>query len=521
MGRRSLAGAVLLVSALTATSALLGLARDVVIAGVFGADGELDAYLVAQGLLNVVLGLLAGGLVKAGVPVFARTAEVDDAATAAQRVGRTASVAMSGLVVVLGAGALLVGIVAGPVAGALAPGFDADESALAADLTRVLLVAVVLVAVTNLLAGVVQAFGRFAWSAAEGVPFNLVMIVAAAGFGPRYGVGALAVGFVLGSAARLVCQLPALRGLGLRLRPSLRLGDPGAREIARLLPPLLLGSAVTNVNTLVDRAVGSLVGEGAISALSYGWRLANLPDMLLTAALVTVSYPAFAAASTRPAELAALLDRALRGVVAVLVPVVAFLLVAATPVVALVFERGSFTPADTAASASAVVWYAPALLALAWRELVVRASYVVGDTRGPVLVALLAMVVNAVGDLTLGLSLGIPGLAASTTAAAVLAALANTWLLTRRHGIAGLGRALVSLWRVGLSGVVAALAAWAALAGTGPGDSTAGHVTGVVAAGFAAGATYWLVLLGLRAPERDLIGRLLGLVRARFNRGAR
>ena len=88
-----------------------------------------------------------------------------------------------------------------------------------------------------------------------------------------------------------------------------------------------------------------------------------------------------------------------------LFPVCGFLFVCAGPLVALLFERGSFGPTDSQRTATAVLWYAPALVALGWRELVVRASYALGDTRRPVLVAVAAMAVNVVGDLTLGLPL--------------------------------------------------------------------------------------------------------------------
>jgi putative peptidoglycan lipid II flippase len=386
----------------------------------------------------------------------------------------------------------------------------------------VLLVAVVLVAVTNLLAAIAQAHRRFFWSAAEGVPFNLVMIAAAAGFGPRYGVTALAVGFVAGSALRLACQLPALRGLGLRIRPALRWDDPGARQIAHVLPPLLLGSAVTNVNTLVDRAVGSLVGEGVISSLSYGWRLTSLADTLVTVSLVTVAYPAFGAAAARPAELARLLDRSLRTVVTVLLPVVAVLMVASQPVVALVYERGSFSSRDTSTTATAVLFYAPAVLFIAWRELVVRASYALADTRRPVAVAVLAMVLNVIGDLTLGRHFGIAGLAASTTLAVLVAAAANSWWLARHHGIGGIAAVAGSLWRVGGAGAgcAGALAVAVAVAPD-PGTSTVGRLGLVIAVALIAGISYWIGLVLLRAPERALVGYTLALVAGRFTRAGR
>jgi putative peptidoglycan lipid II flippase len=186
------------------------------------------------------------------------------------------------------------------------------------------LVATALIGATNVLAGAVQAHGRFGWSASEGVVFNLVMITVALAVGQRYGVTALAAAFVLGSAARLLVQLPAVRAAGMRLRPSLDLRDPGLREMAVLVPPLLVGSALANVSTLVDRAVGSAVGEGAITALSYGFRLVSLADTLFVAALATSLYPALARAAVpgREQEMAELVRRAC-GVLAILLAPVA------------------------------------------------------------------------------------------------------------------------------------------------------------------------------------------------------
>ena len=150
-------------------------------------------------------------------------------------------------------------------------------------------------------------------------------------------------------------------GSELRLRASLNVHDPGFRAIAALVPPLLLGSALGNVNTLVDRAVGSMVGEGTISSLGYAWRIIGLGETLLVASLLTALYPAFgAAAGGRDlAEMRRLVGRGLATAATVLFPVCGFLFVCAGPLVALLFERGSFGPTDTQRTATAVLWYAP------------------------------------------------------------------------------------------------------------------------------------------------------------------
>ncbi|HEY6748801.1 MAG TPA: murein biosynthesis integral membrane protein MurJ [Mycobacteriales bacterium] len=502
-------GAVAVVSAVSAASVLLGLGRDVVVSAVFGASSELDAYLVAQGLMNLVLALVAGALASAVVPVVSAPAAAGDPAPAHRGVATALTVAVG----VLGVAAVVAGLLAGDVVAALAPGFDPEAAALARRLTRIVLIATVLIAATNVLAAVAQSHHRFFWAAAQGVPFNLVMIVAAAGFGPRYGVAALAVGYVTGSAARLLLQLIPLRGLAVRLVPRLDLRDPAFRAIVRLLPPLLLVNVVGSVGTMIDRAVASTRGEGTITTLSYAWRVVSLADMVVVASYVAVLYPAFGVAAAAPgrAELRRLAARGLTGVTLVIVPAVAGLVAAAAPVTALVYGRGNFDGRAVALTTTAVAWYAPGLLPLAWREVATRALYAVGDGRTPGQVAVLALAVKAAGDLTLGLTYGVPGIAASTVGSVTLAAVLTTAQLARRHGGVD-GRALVRpVVRLGLAGLAAGIAGAALLAAAGSVAGEAASTAGwdalarCAAAGVVVAGTYVLALLLLRAPELRML----------------
>jgi len=504
--RSGIAQAAALVTGLTAFSAILGFIRDVVIAGVFGAGAQLDAYLVAQGLMNLVLALIAGAMARATVPVLAaqHSRENDTSKSA-----HTLSVILTVTLVVLGLGSLIMALAASSVVSVLAPGFKGPQADLAASLTRIVLMATVLISGTNLLAAAAEAHRRFFWSALQGVPFNLIMIVAAAVFGPRYGVYALAVGFVVGSAARLLCQLPPIRALGFRLRASFDISDPGFRSIAKLIPPLLLGSALGNVNTMVDRAVGSMVGEGVISALSYAWRIISLGETLLVLSLLTALYPAFGAAAGRGDldEMKRLTGRGLATAATVLMPVSGFLIVCPVPLVALLFEHGSFSPSDTQRTATALLWYAPALLALGWREMVVRASYAMGDSRRPVLVFLVAVSINVVGDFTLGLTFGIAGLAASTSLSVVFAAVANTLLLGRHHGAIDLKLLPLMVGRTALAAAVGTAVGAVVYRLLSPvvGTGLVSEVLLMSSVGLTLLAVFIGVLYALRAPERRLL----------------
>lgn len=504
----SVSRAAVVVTALTAVSTIFGFIRDVVIAAVYGAGPSLDAYLVAQGLMNVVLGLVAYAMARSVTPVVARevAAEGPDC-----RGHRSFDTAITVTMVILGVGAVLVGLLAAPVTAVLAPGFEGEQADLAVTLTRIVLLATVLIAGTDLLAAVAQAHGKVVWSSLQGVPFNVIMIGAAGLFGPRYGIEALAVGFVVGSAARLLLQVPPLLQLGLRVCPRWDLREPRFREIARLMPPLLVGSAIGNVNSLVDRAVGSTLGDGAITALSYGWRLVNLPETLLIASLLVPLYPALGAAAGNHPEVRRLVSRGLSVTVTILIPLTLVLMVAALPLARVAYGRGEFTDDDVRATAVAIIWYAPALVAMGVRQVLVSTSYALGDSRAPVLVSLAAMAINVVGDLVLAPVMGLAGIALATSASLVTAAAANAWLLARRHGAVDVGAAGPLVARSAVLGALAASVGFGTLTlAAGTGALLQGTLVSCAILG-----TYILGLMLLRAPERLVPFDMLRAIRRR------
>lgn len=514
---RGIARPALLVAVLTALSTVLGLGRDIVVGAVFGAGAELDAYLVAQGLMNLVMALIAGAMAKSAIPTVAREVDDENGAEAARCRGhRGFDAALTLCLGVLGIGSLVMALAARPVSTALAPGFTDGQLGLTAELTRIMLISTVLISGTDLLAGLAQAHGRYFYSAVQGIPFNLVMIVAATVFGPSYGVAALAAGFVIGSALRLLLQLVPLRQLRIPVRFSVAWADPGFREIVRLVPPIMLGSAVANVNTMVDRAIGSTLGDGAITALSYAWRLIHLPETVLVAALLVPLYPAMSAAAGESRKLAELVGRGASTLITTLVPLTVVFIVAAVPVVSVAFEHGSFDRQAVSMTATALAWYAPAVLAVALRIVFSRACYSAGDSSGPLVMSVIAMVLNVIGDLALAPVMGVAGLALATTLSLVVAAAGTGWLLRRRHS----GLDVDALWRsfarVVVAGALAGLAGFALLRLMPTGSGFIMQLLALLATGLVVLGAYAACLRALRAPElSELTGVARGLLRRR------
>jgi putative peptidoglycan lipid II flippase len=215
-----------------------------------------------------------------------------------------------------------------------------------------------------------------------------------------------------------------------------------------------------------------------------------------------------------------LVGRGLSTVATVLMPVWGFLMVCSVPLVALVFEHGSFTPSDTQHTATAILWYAPALLALGWREMVVRASYALGDSRRPVTVFIMAMTINVVGDFTLGLTFGIAGIAASTSLSVLFAAVANTVLLGRRHDAVDLRSLPLMVGRTGAAAAVGTAAGAGVYWLLDPhlGTGLVNEILLLVPVGLTLVAVFIGVLYALRAPERRLLGEAIDVVVARRRR---
>jgi putative peptidoglycan lipid II flippase len=212
-----------------------------------------------------------------------------------------------------------------------------------------------------------------------------------------------------------------------------------------------------------------------------------------------------------------LVGRGLSTVATVLLPVLGFLVVCSVPLVALIFEHGSFSPEDTLRTATAIVWYAPALLALGWREMVVRASYAMGDSRRPVTVFIGAMTINVIGDFTLGLTFGIAGIAASTTLSVLFAAVANTWLLGRHHDAVDLRSLPLMLGRTAAAAATGTAAAELVYRLLDPvlGTGLVDEILLVAPVGLTLVAVFIAVLYALRAPERQLLTEAIDVVTRR------
>lgn len=382
---------------------LAGLARQIIINRTFGATATLDAYFTAFGVPDLLFNLVAGGaLGSAFIPVFAGLLAQEQRAAA----WKLASAIITLLVLVLSAAGLVAGVAA-PwlVRQVLAPGFaeDAVQVALTADLMRIMLISTVIFGVSGLVMGIHNAHAHFLLPALAPVFYNLGIIVGAVVLAPWLGIYGLAWGVVLGALAHLAVQLPRLPRYQGQIRPDLGRGNADVGQVLVLMAPRALGLAVWQINFWVNRAIASLLVVGSISAVTIAFQMFTFPLAVIAQAIATVVFPTFSAQVARQ-ELGAMqitLAQSLRGVLYLSLPASVGMILLAQPIIAVLFEGREFTPEATALTAWALQWYAAGLVFHALLEIVTRGFYALKDTRTPVGMSVVAMVLNVVLSLTL------------------------------------------------------------------------------------------------------------------------
>ena len=509
------------ISLFTLASRVTGLLREVVVASVFGAGADFDAFNVAFRIPNLLRRLFGeGAFSQAFVPTLARVraAEGDDATK--QLVDAVATMLFSVLIVTC-----LVGVVAAPVlVWLMASGLARLDEAVV--MTRLMFPYIGFISLVSLSAGVLNTWKRFAVPAATPVLLNLAMIGAVWLFVPVFAragierIYALAAGVMLGGVLQLAVQIPALWRVGVLPRIGFGLGSlgqawrhPGVRTIVRQMAPALLGVSVAQLSILINTQIASHQGVGAIGWLSYADRLMEFPTALLGVALGAVLIPHLSAAQGRADAVAysGLLDWGLRLTLLLALPCAAALLVFPEALVATLFQRGHFDALAAIKTAYALRGYGVGLVGLIGVKILAPGFYARQDIRTPVTIAVIVLALTQAMNAVFVPLFGHAGLALSVSLGATINAV---WLFVglKRGGwyqpSPGWGRfALTVVFATLAMSALLAVAAvnidWLGLAGH---DGV--RISLLAACLTAAAIVYFGVLLGAGLRPRDFSRRV-------------
>ena len=511
----------LILSAAFLVSRVLGYVRTVVLGTTFGAGPELDAFFAAFRLPDLIYqAVAAGAMGSALIPVLSGLFASGDRARA-WRVVETVANLLLIVLTVLAVGAF---IAAPTLVRALAPGFDDAGLARTTDLTRIMLIAPILLALGAVATSSLNAEGRFTAAAFAPIVYNLGIIGGAVVLGPSIGVAGLAVGVVVGAVGHLAIQVPPLFGLGFRPGFAVDLKDEAARRVLTLLGPRALGLGASQVTFIVMTALASSQGEGAVSAYSIAFAVLQIPIGVIGVPLGIVIFPSISREHALGAvdSFVGLVTRSVRLLVFAMVPIAALGIALRGPIVELLFGYGKFDAADIDRTAATLAAFLIGLPAHASIAVLARAFYARQDTRTPVLAAVLAVAINVALGIAFAGPFGLPGLAAAIAIAAWIEA-AVLLIVLGRH-VPTFER--LSILRVLTEAILAA--AVAGLVATGgasmlgglfsPGSGKVAILVGTFLATAAGAAAYVGIALLLRIPE---LPSIVGLVTDQIRRRRR
>ena len=415
-------------------SRVLGLIREQVFAGLFGAGKNLDAFLMAFRLPNLLRDLFAeGALSTAFITTFSKkiATEGDEAAwRLGNKVATLSAVFMSAVT--------LLGIIFAPQLIHLMTwwSWSPEKTETTILLTRIMWPFILLVSLAALVMGMLNAKHVFGPPAMASSYFNLGSIIGGVAIGfwldPHFGTRSLiglAIGTLIGGLWQLTAQFPSLRRIGYRYDVDLRWRDKGVRTVLTLMGPAVIAASAVQVNVLVNSGFAARLGDGPVSWLNIAFRLMQLPLGIFGVAVGTVTLPLVSrtAAVGDMTGFRSALAHALRLVTLLTIPAAIGLIFLAEPIISVIYEHGRFTAEATRQTAGALQFYAIGLAAYSAVKVLAPAFYALDRRYLPMMVSIFSIIVNFILNwfFMFKVGLGHRGLALSTS----LVALTNFLLL--------------------------------------------------------------------------------------------
>jgi len=422
-------------------SRVLGLIREQVFAGLFGAGKNLDAFLMAFRLPNMLRDLFAeGALSTAFITTFSKkiaTEGEDSAWQLANKVATLTAIFMSAVT--------LLGILFAPQLVNVMTwwSWSPEKTELTILLTRIMWPFILLVSLAALAMGMLNARHVFGAPAMASSFFNLGSIIGGVAFGwwldPHFGPRALvglAIGTLIGGALQLAVQLPSLAKLGYVFRADFSWRDDGVKKILRLMGPAVIAASSVQLNVMINSMFASTLGDGPIFWLAIAFRLMQLPLGVFGVALATVTLPVLSriVASGDRVKFRSELARGLRLAFLLTIPATIGLIILAEPIISVLYQHGKFNAYQTMQAAAALRFYAIGLAAYSAMKVLVPAFYALDRRKTPMIVSFVAVGVNLFFNwlFTFRLGWGHRGLALSTGCVAVTNFLL-LYVLMRRH----------------------------------------------------------------------------------------
>jgi putative peptidoglycan lipid II flippase len=424
----SVLSAATIIMLMIVASRILGLVRQRTLAHFF-APGELSLFFAAFRLPDLVFEILVfGTFSSAFIPVFTKTFQKKEA-EAWEIAGNVVNIGL----LIFGLLGFIAGLAADRLYGFFAPGFSPVERAQIVKIARLLFMAQGFFVVSYVLTGVLESLRRFLVPALAPLFYNLGIIFGIVLWANKMGLMAPAIGVFVGAFFHLIIQLPLALRLGFRFRPSIRFTQ-GVKKIGQLAAPRVFELSFLQVGKTVELFLASLISTAAYTYYTFGNSLQLLPVGLFGTSIAKAALPTLAAQSDSKEKFRNTLFNALYQIVFLVSPIATILIILRVPLVRLAFGTKVFDWQATVQTGFVVSAFALGIVFQSAAAVLVRAFYALHDTRTPVKVSIIGILITVVADLVFIKVLFLPawGLAAAFSLGAAFQATTLFYLINKR-----------------------------------------------------------------------------------------
>jgi putative peptidoglycan lipid II flippase len=373
----------------------ISLLQTFIIARAFGVSGEWDAYIAASRIPDTIVLLMSGGALNfAFIPVLSGLLAKGDTERAWKLASHVANTIFVSAFI-----ASILAFIFTPflIESVIAPAYPPETAALSISLMRMLLIGTIVFSLSFIMTGILHSHNHFLLPALApiindmGILFGVVFLVS------RFGVYGTVYGAILGAFMHLLIQIPGLVRFRARWHPELGWNDPQLRQVIKLMLPRIAGLGVSNINVIIMTNLGSRLGEGATSAIDWGWRIMQIPQTLIGTAMGIVIFPTLAALSEVQDESGkrTAMSGALRFIMIATIPAAIGLILVGQPLLSLL-EGGAFDASATAIVYGALRAFTLGIVVHSMLEIVARSFYADKDTVTPLLAAIVGGVINVI-----------------------------------------------------------------------------------------------------------------------------
>lgn len=435
---------------------VLAFVRDALIASKFGVSYATDIYMFSLGIVYL-LTTISYGLTTTFIPIHTEYVESGSKEEANRFTNNVLNVSMIFTTVLIFVGV----ICAYYIVYLFAPGFKNTIYVFntSVSITRIMLLSLIFMSIQSVITGVLQAHKQFYEPSAMALFSNIVFIAYLVFLASKYGIVGFAWATVVGFLTQLLINLPKYKKLGYKYKPVINFKDPSLRRLFILMIPVIVSTSTAQLSLFINRFFASTIFEGAVSALDFSNKLNSLVYEVFAVAISMVIYPVLSSfvVQNNTEEYKRSLTKAVNIISLVMVPAAVAMGVLRIPIINIIFRRGAFDERAVALTASAFLFYCPAMVAYGLRDVLNKAFYSLQDTRTPMFNSLFGVGINIVLNIVLIKSMKVSGLTFASTISAIITTIILIASLNKRMKDIGVKGMLKSFSKITFAALIMGL----------------------------------------------------------------